>query len=359
MAKKKLGYVELHWECPNCGTINPGGEKICKGCSASQPDDVEFFQASAQQLIKDEAKLERAQAGADIHCGYCGTRNPAGAAACSQCKADLSEGSRRESGRVVGAFKGGAAKQIACPNCGTQNLETASACAKCGGSLASASADKHEKDTQPKTGIKPKTGSLAVLGLILLGVCAAIYFIFLRTSAETGIVTGVEWERSVVLEAIIPMEFADWWDEIPAEADVLSCSLEERGETDQPTEGALEVCGTPYNVDQGSGYAEVVQDCTYIIMDDYCTYTMMVWSAVDSLTISGVDHNVAWPDPALPQNERMAEGSETEIYTIIFESSGETFTYTTEDYYLFLDAQPGTTWDLEINSIGGVQSISQ
>jgi ribosomal protein L40E len=357
MAKKKLGYVELYWECPNCGTINPGAEKVCKGCAAPQPDDIEFFQASEQQLIEDKAKLERAKAGADIHCAYCGARNPAGASSCSQCMADLSEGSKRKSGRVVGAFKGGAAKQVACPHCGAQNPEPASACSQCGGSMASV--HKKAEDVQPEPKRKVKPGSLAGLAVILLAACAAIYFIFLRTSAETGVVTGVEWERSVALEAIVPVEYEGWWDEIPDEGEILSCTQEERGETDQPTEGAMEVCGTPYNVDQGSGYAEVVQDCVYVIMDDFCSYTMMEWDVVETLTLTGDDYDAAWPDPFLAQDERLGEGTETESYTIFFDVDGETYSHVTEDYDLLMKAQPGTTWELEINSIGGVQSISQ
>ncbi len=39
-----------------------------------------------------------ASAGADIHCGFCGTRNPATATICSQCGADLKEGKARQAG---------------------------------------------------------------------------------------------------------------------------------------------------------------------------------------------------------------------------------------------------------------------
>lgn len=358
MAKKKLGYVELHWECPNCSTINPGGEKICKGCAAPQPADVEFFQASQQQLIEDEERLKKAKAGADIHCAYCGARNPADAKTCSQCKADLSGGTRRTGGRVVGAYQAGAAKQIACPHCGAQNLETNAYCKQCGGSLSARPEPKRQQEVKPAVPArKANPAVFAVIGVILIGLCAAVYFLFLRTTDLTGTVAGVEWERAVVLEAVVPVEYKDWYDQIPEDSEIASCTQEERGESAEPVEGAREVCGTPYNVDQGSGYAEVVQDCIYIIIDDYCTYTVMEWAPVETLTLAGEDYAAAWPDPILAQDERLGEGSEN--YVIIFEADGETYRFNTENYDLFLEAQPGTTWTLEINSIGGVQSISQ
>jgi len=355
MAKKKLGYVELHWECPNCSTINPGGEKVCRGCAAPQPEDVEFFQASQQQLIQDEERLKKAKAGADIHCAYCGARNPAGAASCSQCKADLSEGTQRKAGQVVGAYKAGAVQQVACPSCGTQNPETASHCSQCGSSLS----QKHEpKPAAPaKPAAKSKRGGLAVIGLVLVALCAGIYFIFLRTDTSTGTVTGLEWERSYVIEGLVPVEYNDWYDEIPADGEVLSCTQEKRGETDQPSENTVEICGTPYSVDTGGGYAEVVQDCIYEIYDDYCTYTLLDWAEVDTVSVSGQDANAYWPDPALAWDERLGEG--TESYTIIFSVDGERFSHVTENYDLFQQAKIGSNWNLEINSIGGVQSISQ
>ena len=135
MARKKLGHVELQWTCPNCGGINPGLEKTCQACGAPQPDDVEFEQASGQELITDEEKVAKAEAGADIHCPYCGTRNPAGVATCSQCGGDLSEGALRKAGRVVGAYKTGPIEMVPCPHCGAENPDTIVNCQQCGGGI--------------------------------------------------------------------------------------------------------------------------------------------------------------------------------------------------------------------------------
>lgn len=364
MAKKRLGYIELHWECPNCSTINPGSEKVCRGCSAPMPEGVEMFQPTQQQLIEDEERLKKAKAGADIRCAYCGTLNPAGSTTCSQCKADLAEGQQRKAGEVVGAYRQGAVPDVPCPHCGSMNPETASRCAQCGGSLgkpsapaaAESSAKRGADGNQPAGRKKGGVGILAVVGIIFALICVAIYFIFLRTTALTGTVTDVEWERSVVLEGLVPVEYQDWQDEIPADGEIVSCEQEKRGESDQKTENSVEVCGTPYNVDTGGGFAEVVQDCIYEVYDDYCTYTVVEWSAVDTVVVGGQDFNAYWPDPSLTQDQRLGEGEEQ--YVIVFSADGDIYTYTTSNYDLYQQAQIGTRWELEVNSIGGVQSIS-
>jgi ribosomal protein L40E len=359
MAKKSLGHIELHWTCPNCETVNPGLVKICEGCGAPQPEDVEFHQAERQELITDKEKLAKAKAGADIHCGFCGTRNPAGATHCSQCKADLSEGTKRKTGRVVGAFKTGPAQKIACPHCGTENLDTAKRCVNCGGSLhRPPEAKKGEAAPQPQAAAKPKPkrGRMAAIGTALLGVCATIYFIFFNTSTVSGVVQNVGWERSVPILEFLPVEYDDWQDELPSDAEVLSCDEREREVVSEPVANSKEVCGTPYTVDTGGGAAEVVQDCEYHVYDDYCTYTVLEWTPVDTVTLTGSDYSPVWPSPSITTEQQLGEQSET--YTIMFSSEGKTYTYETEDFDLYMQADIGSTWELEVNALG-VQSISQ
>jgi len=359
MARKKIGYVELQWECPNCGTINPGPVKVCKGCGAPQPEDVEFFQASRQELIQDEEKIKRASAGADIHCAYCGTRNPAGAASCSQCKADLSEGHQRKAGRVVGAFKSGPAQKVKCPHCGAENLETDSRCTQCGGRLpkptAASSPDARTQaavDRLPKASRGGSRSVLLILGLVLIASCAAIYFIFLRTTATAGTVVGLE--RVIDIEGMVPVEDEDWIDQIPNDAEDVSCNSKERSRSDTPVEGAKEECTEPETEDTGTGFGEVVAVCEYVVYDDYCTYTVLDWGVVETVSISGDDFNALWSDPDLAFGQRLGE----ENYKIYFSSDGEEYVYTTSDYDLFQQAEVGTEWELEINSIGGVQAIN-
>src|SRR5512143_73919 len=129
-SRRTLGYVQLEWTCPNCNSRNPGPVKTCQNCGAPQPENVQFEQPAEQKFVTDDASVKAAQAGADIHCGFCGTRNPATATVCSQCGGDLVEGKRRESGGELQA-----AAQVAkviCTNCGTENPASHTNCSNCG-----------------------------------------------------------------------------------------------------------------------------------------------------------------------------------------------------------------------------------
>jgi hypothetical protein len=358
MARKKLGHIELQWTCPNCNGINPGSEKTCASCGAPQPEDVEFEQAERQEIITDEEKIAQAEAGADIHCPYCGTRNPAGTEICSNCGGDLVEGMLRESGRVVGAYKTGPAAMIACPHCGEQNPDTGKTCVSCGGSLAK------EKVVEPKAS-QPQAPASKSRMWIIIGVVAALiiacgaYFLFAnRTQSTRGVVENVNWERSVPIEALVPVDHEDWQDEIPVEAVLGSCSDELRSVESEPAPNSVEVCGTPYTVDSGSGFAEVVQDCEYEVYDSFCSYTLEEWQIVDEVVASGSDFSPFWPETSLQDGQRTAEDWD-ETYTIVFVSGDNIYRYTTTDLNLFQSAQVGSEWTLNINTFGSLVSIEK
>lgn len=359
MAKKKIGHIELHWTCPNCRSINPGPEKHCQNCGAAQPVDVEFEQSSRQELITEERKIVAAEAGADVHCPYCGSRNSAGDKVCLNCGGSLADGVERQSGRVLGAFKQGPAAEVTCPSCGTKNLETENACIQCGASLA---VDDNEVQASisgvpSKESIsKTKLIIIAAAGLVLILACGAYFFFATQINPTVGIVSGVNWQRSVPVEALVPVEYHDWKDEIPPEGDIASCGEQVRSIQEQPGENSVEVCGTPYSVDSGSGYAEINQDCTYEIYDTYCSYTVDEWSVVVVEELSGRDFSPQWPKPVLGAGQRLGE-EWTESYSIVFDSGEEVYTYTTRDFNLYQLAQIGTEWTLNVNALGQLVSI--
>ncbi len=361
MAKKKIGYVELRWTCPKCGTVNPGPVKLCNGCGAAQPVDVKFEQTSHQELITDETAKVKAKAGADIHCPYCGTRNPADAKVCIQCGGDLVKGIKREQGRVLGAYTTGPAEVIKCPRCGAENLDKALICTQCGGSL--------KLDTQ-ETGAPVSTPAVSrklpvwVYGVIAAGVlllCGVVgYFVFLSQKTESiqGRVEQVFWERSIPIEALVPVENRAWQDQIPQEAQVGTCEDQVRSVQDEPAPNAVEVCGTPYTVDSGQGYGEVIQDCVYQVYDLMCSYTTEEWRQVDAITLSGDDLSPAWPEAALQPDQRKGQ-ERSEVYTIVFYTNDGIYNFTTSDINLFQQAQIGSEWTLNINSFGNLISIDQ
>ena len=359
MAKKTLGYAELYWVCPNCEGINPGPEKACGQCGAPQPEDVEFQQAERQELLEDEQVKERVAAGPDIHCPYCGARNPGNAATCSQCGGDIGEGARRQSGQVLGAFQTGPTKQVPCPHCGAENPDTAAQCAQCGGSMhvdKTAPTPETAADT-PAPAAKKFPVALAVILVVCCCVAAAILiFLSMRTEETTGVVDQVYWERTIQIEALGPVEYGAWDDQIPAAAEVFGCEMQVRSIESEPAPNSEEVCGTPYNVDTGSGYAEVVQDCEYHVYDEYCTYSIMEWQPVDAATRSGYDFNPIWPEPDIAAEERF--GDQVETYTVFFDSADGDYSYSVDALSEFQQFQIGTEWTLEINTFGGVVSVS-
>jgi hypothetical protein len=358
MTRKTLGYVELEWTCENCGTRNPGSNQFCNACGAPQPEGVDFEQAVEQELITDKEKLAHAKAGPDKHCPYCNARNRGDAEFCGACGGDLSDAAVRESGQIVGAHREGPVPDVNCPNCGTANDASNKVCTNCGASLTKEPVDKPEPAPTPRPSPASRgisMGAIIGIGAICILVFAAIYFIFIRTEELVGRVDGVHWERSIPIEALMLVDRQDWFDQIPSDAELGNCELEFRYTSNEPEPNSEEVCGTPYEVDTGSGFAEVVEDCVYEVYDDFCTYSVMDWGLFDTLTITGTDLDPRWPDTNLATDQR--EGDRDESYEVTFSSSDGAYTYTTTDSGEFSQFTSGSSWTLKVNALGSVVSL--
>ena len=367
MARKSLGYVELEWTCPSCGTRNPGSQKTCLSCGMPQPDDVEFEQPAQEKLIEDEAKLAKAKAGPDIHCHYCGSPNPGTAKTCSQCGADLSEGTKRQSGQVLGAHRDKPAAPIKCPACGTSNDAAAPKCVRCGASLAVKPEPKPAKPTPPP--LPAKKGRFGIFGVVavvvVLLICAACVTFFVlsnRTSDVNGTVKTVSWSRTIAIEALVPVTREDWRDQIPPGAIVGVCTQKVHHTESRSTGRTREICGTPYTVNKGSGFGEVVQDCqTEDITEDVevyadsCQYTIDVWQEVDKATAGGNDLNPRWPAPRLRGEQR--EGNRTDTYNITFTTEQGTYSYSPATAAEFARYNIGSRWILKINTFDTVTGV--
>jgi len=360
MVKKTLGYVELEWVCPQCDSRNKGTSKKCTSCGAAQPEDVQFHQAAHEELITDEAEIARAKAGPDIHCGYCGTRNPATAEKCRQCGGDLTEGQARKSGRVVGAYRAGPAGEATCPHCGASNPATALECSQCGGAMKPVAPAQPARPARPAAQSKRKIGPPGIIGiavavLAVLALCVVIVLSLLPSDEVNGTVQSVSWERSVVVEALQDVTREAWLDEIPDGAAAGSCTEKVRSTQDEPAPRSVEVCGTPYTVDTGTGQGEVVQDCVYEVYDDWCEYTVQDWVVVDTLVLTGNDLNPTWPDVGVSASRR--EGGQDEEYQVVFATEKRTYTHSVSDLDTFRQFEIGSRWVLQTNKLGGITSI--
>lgn len=367
MSRETLGYVELEWTCPKCGSRNPGPQKTCGSCGAPQPDDVQFEQVQGKELVKDEVVEKQVKAGADIHCAFCGARNPASASVCSQCGADLKEGTHREKGRVVGAYKEGPVKKVACSNCGAENLETDLKCSVCGATLtrpeAPVQAAKPTAAPPPQKAASPGRPNWMVFGivglLVLLCICSVASFAFLSSPRESqnAIVQEASWRTSIAVEALQPVTYQTWQDEIPLDAQIGRCQDKVHHVQDQEPAGSKsnKVCGTPYVLDTGTGQGQVVQDCQYEVLLPYCDYTVKEWQQVDMVTQSGAGFSPTWPEPSLRAEQRLGEQSEE--YIVVFETSDGQYTYRVNNFGDYQQFQLGSEWMLNLNAFDQIVSV--
>jgi ribosomal protein L37E len=361
MAKKQIGFVEMEWVCPRCGSKNPGPQKTCATCGGPQPQDVKFQQREGQELIKGEEAKEIARAAPDVHCPFCGTRNKADAVVCIQCGGDLKGAQKRGSGEVVGAFSSAPVPERPCPSCGQMNPAGAQRCSNCGASLAGspvstprAAGLQAEAPRQPAK-ISPLVMVIGIIGLIgLLILCIVLASSQGRTETVTGSVQNTSWVTQLMVEEYQPVTLQGWYNDIPSGADVGACEYRYAYTADEPQPVSTEVCGTPYTVDQGTGFGQVVQDCVYETYDQYCEYRVSQWVSVDQLSLQGSDLFPQLPQAALDSGQRAGDSSA--VYTILFNTDQGVLQLRTSDINLYQQAQIGSRWSLEIDRSGKIVS---
>ncbi|HEY4690563.1 MAG TPA: zinc ribbon domain-containing protein [Anaerolineae bacterium] len=347
MSQETLGYVRTEWTCTRCGTKNPGNRKTCASCGNAMSAQDQFELPAQQELITDQGELSRARRGAaDLHCPYCGARNPADAKACTQCGGDLTTAHTREAGRALGAFHAGPAPEVKCPTCGASNPASAVKCKQCGSPLSTASTP-----ARPPTPPARSSG-IGIVGLVALAVLAVFFILLTRTSDTSARVASMNWERSVQVMELRPAEYADWKDQIPSDGRLSQCTERVRRTQDEPAPNADQVCGTPYAIDQGDGTAKIVQDCQYNVKDQWCTYTRNEWQAVNAVVAKGDDLRPHWPEMALAAGQR--EGERSETYVVVFETEGKQYPYSVSTVEEFARFAPGSRWTLKVNGLGAV-----
>jgi ribosomal protein L40E len=352
MPQETVGFVNLEWTCKRCGSKNPGTTKICSSCGNVMSETDKFELPAQQELIKDEAVIAQAERGPDVICKYCGARNAADAKNCSQCSADLTEATARTSGEVLGAFSDEKKPDVKCPYCGELNPATALKCSKCAGSLAQRPVDRVK--ASPATPAKVNRVPLFIgigVAVVAIIMCGLLFF---RTSDTSAAVRGVQWQRAIEIMEEQPVQHETWRDQIPSGVAVGACELKVRGTQNEPAPNAEKICGTPYTVDTGSGVGKVVQDCEYQVKDDWCTYTVLEWTVVDSVVTKGSDANAEWPMVNLRADQR--EGDREETYVVFFSSDGKEYQFTVASAEDLAKYVAGSRWNLKVNALGGVVS---
>ncbi len=338
-------FVELEWVCPNCNSRNKGSKKTCESCGAPQPDDVKFQRAANEKVIVDQTSIEAAKIGADIHCGFCGTRNPGNAVTCSQCGGDLKQGKARLAGQVLQAAVPTPAT-LRCAACGAENSGSARICQECGAPIQQAAAPAPEKipaASAPAAKKKINGWVFAAIGAFFLLCCFALVMLFAVPSKSVqGTVTDLQWQTSVPVQEIQAVNYSNKSGSAPSNAYNVSCQTKSE-----------EICQDK-TVDQGNGFAEVVTEC-HTESEQYCDYTLDEWTAIQTYTLSGSDNFPVYESPSLSSDQRLGEATET--LTVFFDIPDGQKSYTANSVSEFRQFEMGSQWTLKMNAMGGVMSV--
>jgi hypothetical protein len=180
------------WNCTACGKrAIRGSKKFCGGCGHPRGDDVTFYLPEDAQEITDETVLERAKAGPDWVCPYCGGDNPSIDTFCSGCGASQDGAQKRDVREIYDRDK---------------------------------TADAAPPPQQPIAARPRKkfsrAGCVAVI-VALISIAALLYFIFKPREVDLK-VEGFKWERTIRVEEFKTLTESGWEGEIPSDARVLS-----------------------------------------------------------------------------------------------------------------------------------------
>jgi ribosomal protein L40E len=353
--KESKGFIQLEWVCPNCDGRNPGPVKTCQSCGAPQPDNVQFQRAADEKIVTDEKAIAGAKAGADIHCGFCGTRNPATSTTCSQCGGDLKEGKARAAGQVLQAAQA-APKVVTCANCGAENPGTERVCAQCGSPLPRAAAPV-QTAAVPRAAQTPTAAINApatkkvnwlmfggIIAVLLICCIAAVFMFVIPSKTLTGTVTDVQWQTSVPVQEIQAVNYSNESGNPPSDAYNVSCHDESN-----------EVCEEK-TIDKGNGFAEQVQEC-HTETTQYCNYTLDEWNTIQTHSLDGNDLYPVYESPNISGDQRL--GSSSEVFHVFLSTNDGQITYEPGSTSEFQQFEIGSEWTIKLNAMGGVVSVER
>ena len=326
MSKLVMGY----WDCPICGTKEIRGDVTnCPSCGRAR-GEVKFYmkgysegetreeneRADVEYLSEEQAKY--VSKNPDWYCSFCNSLNSDNAETCSNCGASRADSEANYFEMLQKKQEREAAEYAAQPQ------------------IAQA---------QPKASRKP----LIIIACVLLAIIGV--FVWLNGNKTSGDlkVTALNWVRNINVEENRMFSESGW--ELPAGAEQTDARneihhydsvLDHYEYVDvQRSRQVVDHYETYYTYsDNGNGtfsevaherpvytteyYTETVQQPVYVQVPRYQTkyyYNIWRWTPSRDVTASGDDHNAAWPEVTLGENER--EGQKAEKYTFTAEHQKE------------------------------------
>ena len=330
MGKLVMGY----WDCPVCGTKEIRGDvQNCPACGRAR-GDVKFYmknytegeireeneRGDIEYLSEDEAKY--VSKNPDWYCSFCNSLNSDNAEYCSNCGS-----SRKDSeSNYFDQLKKRKEREEA------------------------------ELAAQPHTAVPQKSSKkpLFILALVVLAIILLFSWMNGNKTAGDLKVTALNWVRNINIEKNIQYSESGW--ALPAGAELVD-QKEEYHHSDSVLTGyipreversrrVLDHYETYYTYeDMGNGYmqevpherpvykteyyTETIDEPVYAQVPRYATkyyYTIWRWSPGRDVTSSGDNHETAWPEYTLEENEREGKRSEAYSFTVT-NSKGETAEY--------------------------------
>ena len=328
MSKLVMGY----WDCPVCGTKGIRGDvSNCPSCGRAR-GDVQFYvkdYEEGENLREEELNQfeqlsdEEAQSfskNPDWYCSFCNSLNSDNAETCGNCGASRADSEANYFEMLKKKKEREAAETAAQP--------------------------------QPAGPQVKRRSPLAVIAVILVAIVAL--FAWMNGSKSSGDlkITSLNWVRNINVEENRQYSESGWT--LPAGAEQTG-TREEIHHYDQVLDH-YENVEVPHTrqvydhdeytlVDNGNGtfsqvshpvyrtetYYETEQRPVYVSVPRYQTkyyYNIWRWTPSRDVTASGDDHNAAWPEVILADNER--EGQRSEVYRFTVENTkkaGETAVY--------------------------------
>lgn len=305
-----MAIREGKWRCPYCSQVNRGADLACRGCGATRDKDVAFFLEEDADEVTDAAHLAVAQAGADWLCAFCSTSNRPGQAACANCGAEKGTSPSRPVQDVVPPIPPPPLRPLA------------------GHSVVPA-------------GLKL---GVAVVVLLVLGVCSFVGYRLFRKTEERVTVIGHEWERSIDVEALRTVREEAWDGEVPSGARVRERRRAVHHTENVQTGTERVKVGTR---DLGNGFFEDVYEDrpVYQRRDVHATkvvYDIDRWVRARTVKAQAADAAARWPDAALGSNERA--GPRQERYVLVLEGAERRYRMTFSSHEAWAAYTPGRTY---------------
>ena len=394
MGRIFMGY----WNCNYCGTTDIGGDKMkCPNCGKARGEDV-FSPNSTdgkqprRYIPEGSDEYRRAKSGPDWICEYCGSSNPATVRVCCNCGHSRDEDDKNyyehhpERDTVITSST---------PTTTSEESHWGSRYNEEPSTDDSREEDKDEEDhyrsrektytpfvssTRPSSHFDISDLPWGKIGIGLLIVTAIIGLIMLFIPKERYItVTGVDWQRSIVVEEYRTVRESDWsvpaggrtvytQQEIHHYDQVIDHYEKVRHENTVIVGSHEEVVG--YR-DLGNGYFEEQTRTVYdydtevyytdepVYRDDpvYRTkyyYDIERWVYDHTVKASANDKGPYWPEVELTENQRTNGNSESYGITALYKDKESHYTMSYKDWS---DISIGSELHVKVHIGGRIELI--